>query len=59
MYYYFLLFVQRIVFADIMPPERMRHQDDYIDDEGIKVIPFKKRDVQGVPQKITPCFGGL
>ena len=29
-----------------MPPERKRPQDDDNNDEGIKVIPFKKRDVE-------------
>ena len=29
-----------------MPPERKRPQDDYNNDEGNKVIPFKKRDVE-------------
>ena len=29
-----------------MPPERKRPQDDDNNDEGIKVIPFKKQDVE-------------
>ena len=29
-----------------MPSERKRPQDDYSNDEGNKVIPFKKRDLE-------------
>ena len=35
-----------------MPPERKHPQDDYDNDEGNKVIPFKKRDVEDTEEVV-------